>query len=105
MLKDVQDGKISAEDVLKEVGKYQGKYPYYLIRDYLDTKELKHPYPDLVIRTSGEKRTSGFMLWQAAYAEYYFAPECFPDFGPDLLKKAVADFGKRERRFGGDSEK
>ncbi|HMM42463.1 MAG TPA: polyprenyl diphosphate synthase [Thermomicrobiales bacterium] len=59
------------------------------------------PDPDLVIRTSGEHRTSNFLIWQAAYAEYVFSPVLWPDFGPADLDDAVAEFGRRERRFGG----
>lgn len=64
------------------------------------------PDPDLIIRTSGEYRTSNFLIWQAAYAEYVFSPVLWPDFGPADLDDAVAEFGRRERRFGGlmDSE-
>ncbi len=58
------------------------------------------PDPDLIIRTSGELRLSNFLIWQAAYAEYYSSPVYWPDFGPDELKKAMAVYGQRERRFG-----
>jgi len=67
---------------------------------HLDTNVLPQPEPDLVIRTSGEERTSGFMTWQTAYSEYYFSPLYFPDFGPEALEKAVLEYGKRKRRFG-----
>lgn len=60
-----------------------------------------HPDPDLVIRTSGETRTSNFLPWQAAYAEYEFTPTLWPDFTPDHLKAILDRFGLRERRFGG----
>jgi undecaprenyl diphosphate synthase len=56
---------------------------------------------DLVIRTSGEKRVSNFLLWQAAYAEFYFTELCWPDFTPAHLREAVSDYASRERRFGG----
>ncbi|MBN1138827.1 MAG: di-trans,poly-cis-decaprenylcistransferase [Anaerolineae bacterium] len=59
------------------------------------------PDPDLIIRTSGEMRTSGFMLWQSAYAEYYVTPSFWPDFGRDELCRALAAYGQRDRRFGG----
>ena len=65
----------------------------------LDTDDL--PDPDLVIRTSGETRTSNFLPWQAAYAEYEFTETLWPDFTPDELAKIVARFGNRERRYGG----
>lgn len=66
--------------------------------DFLDTKGI--PDPDLIIRTGGEKRVSGFMLWQSEYAEYYFTDKLFPDFSPDDFEDAVAIFNKTERRFG-----
>ena len=65
----------------------------------LDTAAL--PDPDLVIRTSGETRTSNFLLWQAAYAEYEFTPTLWPDFSPDELAAILARYAGRERRFGG----
>jgi undecaprenyl diphosphate synthase len=55
---------------------------------------------DLVIRTSGEMRVSNFLLWQAAYAEFYFSELCWPDFGPGSLREAVEAYQRRERRFG-----
>jgi undecaprenyl diphosphate synthase len=58
------------------------------------------PDTDLVIRTSGECRMSNFLLWQASFAELYFSPVFWPDFGPDELEAAIREFGKRERRFG-----
>ena len=65
----------------------------------LDTKGL--PDPDLVIRTSGETRTSNFLPWQAAYAEYEFTETLWPDFSPAEMKTILARFSNRERRFGG----
>jgi undecaprenyl diphosphate synthase len=58
------------------------------------------PDPDLVIRTSGEQRVSNFLLWQAAYAEFAFVDECWPDFTPELFAQVLDGFGNRERRFG-----
>jgi len=58
------------------------------------------PDPDLVIRTSGEQRLSNFLLWQAAYAEFAFPDVLWPDFGPEHLRAALADYAGRERRFG-----
>jgi undecaprenyl diphosphate synthase len=69
------------------------------INQYLDTAGL--PDLDLVIRTGGEMRLSNFLLWQAAYAEYYSTPICWPDFGREELYAAFAEFGRRVRRFGG----
>lgn len=59
------------------------------------------PDPDLVIRTSGEMRLSNFLLWQNAYSEFYFTDVLWPDFSPERLEEAIADYGTRERRFGG----
>lgn len=70
-----------------------------MISGALDTHDL--PDPDLVIRTSGETRTSNFLPWQSAYAEYEFTPTLWPDFSPDELARIVARFGNRDRRFGG----
>jgi len=58
------------------------------------------PDPDLVVRTSGEIRMSNFLIWQAAYAELFFSPVLWPDFGPADLVEAVLDYSRRERRFG-----
>ncbi len=68
------------------------------IRQFLDHPEL--PDIDLVIRTSGESRTSNFFLWQSAYAEWTFSPKHFPDFTTEDLAVAVDDFARRTRRFG-----
>ena len=57
--------------------------------------------PELVIRTSGEQRLSNFLLWQSAYAELYFSPKLWPDFGPEELHAALAHYAGRQRRFGG----
>ncbi len=59
------------------------------------------PDPELVIRPGGELRTSNFLLWQSAYAEYYFTDVLWPDFGPKDLEKAIAAYNGRNRRFGG----
>ena len=85
---DVAAGRLKPEDVTDA-----------LIGQRLDTADL--PDPDLVIRTSGETRTSNFLLWQAAYAEYEFTPTLWPDFTPAELAQIVSRFGNRERRFGG----
>ncbi len=65
----------------------------------LDTADM--PPLDLLIRTSGEVRLSNFLLWQAAYAELYFADVLWPDFGPEHLQAALDEFARRERRYGG----
>ena len=59
------------------------------------------PDPDLVIRTSGERRVSNFLLWQSAYAEFVFTDTLWPDFGPDEFRAAIEDYASRRRRFGG----
>jgi len=69
-----------------------------LVSSYLFTRGL--PDPDLVIRTSGELRISNFLIWQAAYAEYYPTPAYWPDFGREELYEAIVAYNKRERRFG-----
>lgn len=66
--------------------------------NYLDTKGI--PNPDIIIRTGGEKRLSGFLSFQAAYSELYFTDVRFPDFGPIQLRDAIRDFSKRKRNFG-----
>lgn len=69
---------------------------------YLDTAGM--PEPDLLIRTSGERRVSNFLLWQLAYTEYYFTDTLWPDFSKDKLLQAIREFQGRERRFGKTSE-
>jgi undecaprenyl diphosphate synthase len=63
--------------------------------------EPEMPDPDLVIRTSGERRISNFLLWQSAYAEYVFTETLWPDFGPNELRIAIEEYASRRRRFGG----
>jgi len=70
-----------------------------LIASHLDTEGL--PPPDLIIRTSGERRLSNFLMWQSAYAELYFTDTLWPDFDKEEFMLAVQDFQGRERRFGG----
>jgi undecaprenyl diphosphate synthase len=69
-----------------------------LVSQYLFTSGV--PDPDLVIRTSGELRISNFLIWQAAYAEWYFTPVYWPDFDKAELRKAVEEYSLRERRYG-----
>jgi len=69
-----------------------------LFSSYLFTKDL--PDPDLVIRTSGELRISNFLIWQAAYAEYYPTPALWPDFGRQELYEAIVAYNQRDRRYG-----
>jgi len=70
-----------------------------MFEGYLSTSGS--PPPDLIIRTSGERRLSNFLLWEAAYAEFVFQDVLWPDYGPDELKAAIEEFRTRERRYGG----
>ena len=88
MLKDCQTGILSPDQVSEET-----------ISGYLDTREI--PDPDLLIRTSGEERLSNFLLWQLAYAEFYFTDVLWPDFNKAELEKAIEKYNSRDRRFGG----
>lgn len=69
------------------------------VSQYMFTKDL--PDPDLVIRTSGEHRTSNFLTWQTVYSEWYFTPVYWPDFDKEELRKAIEDYNTRSRRYGG----
>ncbi len=89
--KDCADGKIEASDISEDT-----------ISSYLDTKGI--PDPDLLIRTSGEIRLSNFLMWQAAYTEYYFTDVLWPDFKPKHLFKAIEEYNNRDRRYGGRNE-
>jgi undecaprenyl diphosphate synthase len=89
--KDVEDKKISSAHINEE-----------LFNSYLDT--APYPNPELLIRTSGEHRISNFLLWQIAYAELYFTEKLWPDFRREDFYEAIADYQKRERRFGKTSE-
>jgi len=96
------------DDILRAVGKIisDGVKPEdltsKLLTSYTDLANQPYPYVDLMIRTSGEQRTSGFLLWQSAYAEYYWENDHFPDFTPEKLRAAVLDYSRRRRRFGGN---
>lgn len=87
----VRDNKLNVEDISEE-----------LISQHLDSAGT--PDPELVIRTSGELRTSNFLIWQSAYAEYYITDKLWPDFTVDDLKLAIESYQKRDRRFGGRNE-
>ena len=84
----VKDNQISIEDINEQ-----------LISNYLYTKG--EPDPDLLIRTSGEMRTSNFLPWQLVYSEFYFTNVLWPDFTPAELDKAIEEYNKRNRKFGG----
>jgi undecaprenyl diphosphate synthase len=70
------------------------------LAQYLDTSVFDLPDPDLIIRTSGEQRLSGFMSWQSAYSELYFSPKLMPDWTGADLRTAIDDFNQRQRRYG-----
>ena len=70
-----------------------------LLEQHLDTHGI--PDPDLVIRTSGEKRVSNFLTWQTAYSEFLFIPDFWPDFDDTLFRAAIDEYCRRDRRFGG----
>lgn len=84
---DVKNGALSEEKITEET--FSG---------YLDTWDI--PDPDLMIRTSGEQRLSNYLLWQLAYAEFYFTPVPWPDFKEKELDEAIAYYQSRDRRFG-----
>ena len=73
-----------------------------IFQQYLTTKNV--PYPELLIRTSGEHRVSNFLLWEIAYSELYFTDTLWPDFSKKDLKKAIIEYQNRERRFGKTKE-
>lgn len=88
LAQDCVDQKVKPEDIDEK-----------LYAAYLDTREL--PDPDLLIRTSGELRLSNYLLWQLAYSELYFTEVPWPDFTKKELVKAIEDYNKRDRRYGG----
>ncbi len=85
---DVSAGKYQPTDLTED-----------LLSNYLYSKDV--PDPELIIRPSGEMRTSNFLLWQSAYSEYVFLNVLWPDFGPSDLDGAIAQYHRRNRRFGG----
>jgi undecaprenyl diphosphate synthase len=96
-----QDEIIRAIQKGAEAGLNMSEISARQFEELLDTSGM--PDPDLIIRTSGEKRLSGLMSWQSAYSEYYFTDVSLPDFGVDDLKTAITDYSRRVRRFGGNS--
>ena len=88
LAKEVKSGAIKPDDINEKS-----------FEKYLDTKDS--PDPDLVIRTSGEKRISNYLLWQAAYAEYVFLDVLWPDFTKEVFAGAIEEYYRRERRYGG----
>ena len=88
--KKVKDGHIHLDDINENI-----------IEQELETNCTEFPYPDLLIRTSGELRVSNFLLWQLAYTELYFNQKLWPDFGKDEFVDALSSFQQRKRRYGG----
>jgi len=88
MNEDIRNGEISSEDICEE-----------MIGEYLYTKG--QPDPDFIIRPSGEYRLSNYLIWQSAYAEFWFSDILWPDFKPKDLDRAIEDYRNRHRRFGG----
>jgi undecaprenyl diphosphate synthase len=88
LAREVAEGKRDAASITVET-----------LGSYLDAPDI--PDPDLIIRTSGEQRLSNFLMWQAAYSELVFVPIHWPDFDKAALESAIAEFARRERRFGG----
>ena len=86
--RDVAEGKRVPEELTEDI-----------LSEYLYSAGV--PDPELIIRPSGEMRTSNFLLWQSAYSEYVFMNVLWPDFGPDELDEAIAEYYRRNRRFGG----
>lgn len=88
---DVKEGKVKPEDIDEK-----------MFETYLDTHGS--PDPDLMIRTSGELRLSNYLLWQLAYTEFYFTDIPWPDFTKEELSKAIEQYNRRDRRYGGVKE-
>lgn len=85
----VKDGALELEDISES-----------LIEQELETNCTEFPYPDLLIRTSGEQRVSNFLLWQLAYTEFFFVRELWPDFGKAEFVEALISYQQRQRRYG-----
>jgi undecaprenyl diphosphate synthase len=98
LIKDVQNG----EGELKEKGNFHTNKKWLvnetLLAKYMDTADI--PDPELIIRTSGEQRMSGFLTWSGVYSEYYFTDTLMPDFDEKELDKAIEEYNARNRRFG-----
>jgi len=88
--RSVQNGEIAAVDITEET-----------VTQHLSTGLAGIPDPELLIRTSGETRVSNFLLWQIAYSELVYSPVLWPDFTPEVFEKAIEEYQKRDRRFGG----
>ncbi len=92
-------GRAEIVEAARRVAESGDEYDEESFARHLYAPEM--PDPDLVIRTSGERRISNFLLWQSAYAEYVFTDTLWPDFGPEEFRRALEDYARRRRRFGG----
>jgi len=95
---------VDAVNAILETARRDGTLPALRLDEQMISQNLytsRTPDPDLLIRTSGEMRISNFLLWQIAYSELYITDTLWPDFGRTYLLKAILDFQKRDRRFGG----
>ena len=88
------------DEILRAFQRANSKLNIDNFNHFLDTKDLPYPNPDMVIRTGGEKRTSGFMLWQAEYSEWIFYDKYFPDFTVQDFESCINEYKQRKRRFG-----
>jgi undecaprenyl diphosphate synthase len=95
-----RDEIIRTINKITESKKQKAKITENNLNQFLDTADQPYPNPDLVIRTSGEERTSGLMIWQAAYAEYVFLKKHFPDIKDDDIEFCIKEYSQRQRRFG-----
>ena len=91
MARQAAEGQLKPEDITEEY-----------ISSQLQTSFM--PDPDLLIRTGGEYRISNYLLWQCAYTEFYYCDTYWPDFHEEDLRKAIADFQHRQRRYGKTGE-
>lgn len=89
-IKKLLDSNTKSSEITEEV-----------VSKALDTGDKEIPDPELIIRTSGEVRTSNFLVWQSAYSEFYFTEKNWPDFNKEELEKAIENYSTRNRRFGG----
>ena len=85
--REVSEGTLKVDEITEEI-----------LSKHLDTRNMNDP--DLLIRTADEQRISNFLLWQTSYTEFWFTKKCWPDFRSDDLRKAIADYGQRTRKFG-----
>ena len=88
LCREAAAGRVAGDEITEEI------FSQHLYTD-------KYPDPDLLIRTSGEMRLSNFLLWQLSYTEIYVTQKMWPDFSKEDLREAIAEFNKRQRRFGG----